>query len=656
MGAVLKGSDQAIKSKKLINIDNGGTLTDLCVIDGEKIYRTKTLTTPHDLSQCIFDGLKKASALIYGEVDLRSLLLSTEAIRYSTTQGTNALVERKGPRIGLILGGGLVASSLKQYEASKELYDAIIGERCFELDASASEEEIAAKAIKAVNSLSESGANRIVISVAGANKAAIEAMIKRKLLHAYPPHLLGALPLLFAGEVAEDSNDARRTWTTICNSFLHPAMEKFLYNAEHKLREEHTQSPLLIFRNDGHAGRVAKTIAIKTYSSGPRGGMEGAKALAQHYQFKQLLTMDIGGTTTDIGIVEDDVVRATARGFVENIETSFPLCDVISAGVGGSSVIKVENGQIKVGPESVGSAPGPACFGLGGKLATITDAFLLMGLLDPTSFFGGALKLDIERAKNAVTECVATPLGISLESAIAQMEKEWVKKIADALMGYAVIKPGMTLAAFGGGGPFAACKVAEAIGIKEIIIPGLAPVFSAFGIGFSDIGHTFSQNLSGIDSAAIEAARVKLLEKVSRGMFSEGATISDCVLKEEIEISGIGPSKVYETGAANLPQKLADGESAFLSITATKPVPHPNLSGSFGNKTSAAVSESKRTVLVDGEKKELPLYLVEKQNGAVSASGPAVLEESFFTCRIDKGWSFEINNSGDILLTQVGAN
>jgi hypothetical protein len=119
MGAVLKGGDQAIKSKKLINIDNGGTLTDLCVIDGEKIYRTKTLTTPHDLSQCIFDGLKKASSLIYGDVDLRSLLLSTEAIRYSTTQGTNALVERKGPRIGLILGGKLAASTLQMDGPSK---------------------------------------------------------------------------------------------------------------------------------------------------------------------------------------------------------------------------------------------------------------------------------------------------------------------------------------------------------------------------------------------------------------------------------------------------------------------------------------------------------------------------------------------------------
>ena len=656
MSTALKSNNQADTPQKLINIDNGGTLTDLCIIDGEKIYRTKTLTTPHDLSQCIFEGLKKASSLIYGQVDLQSLLLSTEAIRYSTTQGTNALVERKGPRIGTILGGNLNADSLKQDDSAKELYDAIIGERCVELDTSESEEEIAAKAIKAVNSLSESGANRIVISVAGANRKTIEALIKRHLLHAFPPHLLGALPLLFAGEIAEDSNDVRRTWTAVCNSFLHPAMEKFLYNAEHKLREEHTQSPLLIFRNDGYAGRVAKTIAIKTYSSGPRGGMEGTKALAEHYKFRQLLSMDVGGTTTDIGVVENNVVRATARGFVENIETSFPLCDVISAGVGGSSIIKVEDGQIKVGPESVGSAPGPACFGLGGKLATITDAFLLMGLLDPASFFGGGLKLDIERAKNAVTECIATPLGIDLQSAIVAMEKAWVKKIADSLMGYTEIKQDMTLAAFGGGGPLVACKVAEAVGIKEIIIPSLAAVFSAFGIGFSDVGHTFSHNLSDLEPLTIEEARAKLREQVSRGMFSEGAALKDCVLNELIEIGDTGAMQVYGLGTSELPKKLKSGETATLSITATKPVPHPNLSGSFGEKASAAISQSKRTVLVNSEQQDLPLYLVEKQVGTVSAIGPAILEESFFTCRIDKGWSFEINNSGDILLTQVGAN
>jgi len=653
---IVEKSQKDFKVQKLINIDNGGTLTDLCIIDGEKIYRTKTITTPHDLSQCIFDGLKKASALIYGEVDLQSLLLSTEAIRYSTTQGTNALVERKGPRIGLLLGGGLSAKSLQGDESAKDLFQAIVGNRYVELDNAIPSEGIASEAIKAVNALAAAGANRIVISFSGSNRIANEANIKRHLLHAFPPHLLGALPLLYASEIAEDSSDLRRTWTAVCNSFLHPAMEKFLYNAEHKLREEHTQSPLLIFRNDGNAGRVSRTIALKTYSSGPRGGMEGAKALAMHYQFKKLLSMDVGGTTTDIGIIEDDVIRSTLRGRVENVETSFPLCDVVSSGVGGSSIIKVVDGQIKVGPESVGSTPGPACFGLGGKLATITDAFLLMGLLDPSSFFGGDLKLDIDRAKTAINEAIAVPLGVDLQSAIHEMEKAWVHKIAESITRFADVKEDMTLAAFGGGGPLVACKVAEAININEIIIPSLAAVFSAFGIGFSDIGHTFLQKLEDIDQASINLARVKIKEIASRGMFSEGTTIENCKLEEWIEICTNDVIKSYALSSSDIPKKLTAGETAALYLKSTKAVPHPVLKGSFKEKSASAVSTSTRKVLIDGSHQDLPLYLVEQQVGAVKAMGPAILEESFFTCRVDKGWSFFINNSGDILLTKVGEN
>ena len=164
--------------------------------------------------------------------------------------------------------------------------------------------------------------------------------MKRRLLRTFPPHLLGALPILYAHELVDDADDARRTWTALFNAFLHPSMERFLYAAEHKLREAHSQSPLLVFRNDGYSGRVAKTIAVQTYSSGPRGGMEGAKALAAHYGFKHLLSMDIGGTTTDITVVAGGEVRTDRRGKVEGIATSFPLCNVESHGVGGSSIIR----------------------------------------------------------------------------------------------------------------------------------------------------------------------------------------------------------------------------------------------------------------------------------------------------------------------------
>src|SRR6266853_1298070 len=446
------------EANRLINIDNGGTLTDICVIDGARVYRTKTITTPHDLSKCLFDGLRKASRMIYGEEDLPRLLLTTRYIRYSTTQGTNALVERKGPRLGLIFGGGNMDMRTLQPDANAStLFAALVGARAQRIDPTMVADALTTDAVRAVNILAAQGANRIVVAFAGPTRESFEANLKRELLRAFPPHLLGALPILYSHELSDDGDDSRRTWTAIFNAFLHPSMERFLYNAEHKLREFKTRNPLLIFRNDGYSARVAKTVAIKTYSSGPRGGMEGARALATHYRFKRLLTMDIGGTTT-----------------------------------------------------------GPACFGLGGREATMTDAFLVLGLLDPNSYFGGEMKIDIERARAAIADRIAKPLGLTEIAAAEAMEKSWVAKVADGLRTYTTITPDTTLAAFGGAGPFVVCKVAEAVGIAEVIIPGLAAVFSAFGIGFSDIGHEFTAPLPSGDDDGLKSGRDALRRRALR--------------------------------------------------------------------------------------------------------------------------------------------
>jgi len=341
------------------------------------------------------------------------------------------------------------------------------------------------------------------------------------------------------------------------------------------------------------------------------------------------------------------VVRAHQRGKVEGVETSFPLCDVVSAGVGGSSIIKVENGKIRVGPESVGGAPGPACFGLGGKEATMTDAFLLMGLLDPASFFGGELKIDLERARAAIAERVAGPLGLSAEKAAQAMEDAWVAKIAASLKQYTSITPDTTLAAFGGAGPFVVCKVAEAVGIKQIIIPGLAAVFSAFGIGFSDIAHRFEAPLASNDAAGIQACRAELRERAQRAMFAEGAALEQCRIEETlllIEPSG-ERSIVLQDG--KMPELPARGRVS-MSLQALKPISHAQLSGSFGKAAKPAVASGKRRTLAG----ELPLYRAEEQGAGAGAAGPAVLEEAFFTCRIEAGWRFEINEAGDILLSR----
>ncbi len=643
-----------MEADKLINIDNGGTLTDICVIDGARVHRTKTLTTPYDLSKCLLEGLSKASRLIYGEADLTRLLLTTRYIRYSTTLGTNALVERKGPRLGLILGGGGGVQALRTDANSSALFDALIGERTQSLDLTLPPATLLEAAVSAVNTVAAQGANRIIVAMAGPARVSAEVNLKRELLRIFPPHLLGALPILYSHELSDDGDDARRTWTAIFNAFLHPSMERFLYNAEHKLREFKTPNPLLIFRNDGYSARVAKTVAIKTYSSGPRGGMEGARALAAHYGLKRLLTMDIGGTTTDIGLIENNAVRAHRRGVVQGVATSFPLCDVVSAGVGGSSIIGVKQGRIVVGPQSVGSAPGPACFGLGGREATITDAFLLQGLLDPKAYFGGEMHIDADRAAAAITARIASPLGLSALEAADAMEAAWVAKVADNLEQYTTITKGTTLAAFGGAGPFVVCKVAEAVGIDEVIIPGLAAVFSAFGIGFSDIGHEFTAPVDGNDPDSFAAGRSDLRRRAARGMAAEGADIADCRLEESLTVELDGVDRSLPVNGA-LPEGLPAGARLSLALTAIKPLTHATLSGRFGGSTHAAKPSATRSVRSAGRRAEVPLYRVEDQAAGAVASGPAVLEEAFFTCRIDAGWQFEINDAGDIRLLNTSA-
>lgn len=638
---------------RLINIDNGGTLTDVCVIDGEKVYRVKTLTTPHDLAQCLFDGLRKASHAIYGREDLLELLRDTHSIRYSTTQGTNALVERKGPRLGLMLGGGLETSDLCDSGAAANLFEALVAARVVVLPAGVEGEALETAAALAVNTLAAAGANRVVVVLGGTGREAAEAQVKRKLLRTFPPHLLGALPVLYSHELVDDAVDARRAWTALFNAFLHPAMERFLYRAEHKLRDLHTRNPLLIFRNDGYSARVARTVAVKTYSSGPRGGMEGAKALAAHYGFRRLLTMDVGGTTTDVGFIEDGVVRARARGTIEGITTSLPLCDVLSTGVGGSSIIRAIGGHIRVGPESVGSAPGPACFGLGGREATMTDAFLLAGLLDPTSYFGGDLHLDAERARAAVTEKVAAPLGLSLDDAITSMERAWVEKVVASLRQGTELTRDAVLAAFGGAGPFAVCSVAATAGLERVVIPGLAAVFSAFGIGFSDIGHEFSMPLNAYDGPTVARAREALRERARRGMFAEGAELDQCRLEETLTVSSADGERVVPLADGRLPAGLAADAQLSLTLKAIKPVAHATMRGRFGLAPTPALRHAARSVLGDGMRRDLPLYRVEDQPAGAVGQGPAVLEEAYFTCRVDAGWTFEINDAGDILLAHT---
>jgi N-methylhydantoinase A len=641
-----------------INIDNGGTLTDICIMMDDTVKKTKVLTTPYDLSKCFFEGLQKASGVIYGEQNVARLLEEVDLIRYSTTQGTNAICERKGPRLGLVIDARARDLPVRLAEHDPEVYEALVGDRVVFLDTTAmTGAEADFEVVKAINKLTAAGANRLVVSFDGASFLDLENCFKKVVLRKYPRHLLGAVPVLYGSDLTTDRDVVRRTWTALINSFLHPAMEAFLFNAENRLRGYRTKNPLLIFRNDGDASRVAKTVAIKTYSSGPRGGMEGMKAFARLYNLPDVVAIDVGGTTTDIGQSLNGKVAEVQRGHVEGISVSFPLCEIMSAGAGGSSIFKVVNKRIVIGPESVGAVPGPACFGRGGKEATITDASLLCGLFDPKSFFGGGMGLDLDRAATAVSLSIAQPLGIGLDDALLQMEHAYEDKIAVELHRFTTISKDTVMLAFGGAGPLNACGVAEKAGIDRVAVPKLAAVFSAFGIGSCDISQRYAVALDERTDKALADALAALKVKASRDMFAEGFDQGDY----EVETWLVGEMDSGDDvlcplfGEPAFPAELLKAKAVELELRAVKPLRQDaGKTASFVEGAAATADGSRNVLTRDKGRTDVPVYRLAQLKAGEHAAGPAILEEDYFTCRVLDGWSFVISDAGDILLNRKG--
>ena len=271
--------------ERMINIDNGGTLTDICVWDGQDFNYTKTLTTPYDLSRCLFDGLTKASEAVFGAADLDTLLHSASLIRYSTTQGTNALLERKGPRIGLVTDDVAVVEELRSTESEASLFDDLIGPRVAVIDPRADEEALIFDVVQQVNKLTTDGAARIVVAVGDAD-APGERRLRNILLRKYPRHLLGSVPILYSWEFTADRVRSRRIWSACSTPSCTRPWNASCTTRTTGFARTASKNPLLIYRNDGASSRVAKSVALKTYSSGPRGGLEGTRALAKGYDLR----------------------------------------------------------------------------------------------------------------------------------------------------------------------------------------------------------------------------------------------------------------------------------------------------------------------------------------------------------------------------------
>ena len=638
-----------------INVDNGGTFTDFWAFDETRRFRAKTRTTPHDLSECLFEGLRLLAEEIFRTPDLRRLLSETRYIRYSTTQGTNALVQRKGPRIGLVIPLTDDPKMMRAGDGVAEMHESLIADRVEAIDpklfsnAHSDGDERAMDAVmNAVNALTARGANRIVVSLGACEEREFQRLAAQR----FPQHLLGTVPLLLATDVTADRDRVRATWTAILNAFLHPAMERFLFNTDNRLKGLHLSAPLLVFRNDGLSGRVAKTSAIKTYGSGPEGGIRGAEALARNYGYEHFVTLDVGGTTTDFGVVENGIAARVSFGRLGAVKVSIPMSDLRSIGVGGGSIIRVKKDALVVGPESVGASPGPACFGFGGTQATITDVKLLKGVIDPDHYFGGRMTLDSVRARSAIETNVAAPLGLGVDEAADAMEAAWVEAIAEHLRPY--MKSGTVLGAFGGAGPFSICAIADAVGVRKVIVPALAAVFSASGIGESDIGHRYEFSMSGPADRQEAARQIDvLLARARQDMFAEGFELSSCLQNWSLhDKNGVtnttAPEALIDMLAASV-----DGAEMVIELVVTHSVTHNRKPARSSASAAAALNSRTRTARLSGPTtSSLPVFLMEDLGPGAAGKGPAIIEDDYFTLPVLDGWSFTITAQGDIELSR----
>jgi len=514
------------------DIDIGGTLTDGIFIDDQKLVCVKVDTTPHDLTVCLFDCLSQgATQLGYPELD--AFLEDLELIRWSTTITSNVLAENSGPRIGLLVSRGH-EQDLYGSEPHSVALNRIISERdVIGVDDHSNDTDI----MNSVRSLLERGVRRICVSLKGAQgDPGREIQIKESIDQQYPDHFLGSVPVLAGSDISKSADDATRTYCAIINAYTHGALAATLFKAEDDLREVHRfAGAFLVSHINGGVAGIAKTKAIDTIESGPVLGIHGSAHLAKVYGISDVVALDVGGTTAKVSVLRigEPVHRKPSDFFGIPVQIGLPY--LRSMALGGGSVVKAQpngvHGKIALGPESMGSLPGPACYNLGGDKATLTDAFVACGLINPDYFLGGTKPIEMAAAREAIQEQVARPLKMSLEDACRKIIDSAFESVGE-LITHAGSELGQSFAghslfAYGGNGGLFACGVAEKAGLNQVYFFALGPVFSAFGSSVSDISHVYE--------------RVLEIRSISDGTIAElGAILQDVKAESMRDLLGEG--------------------------------------------------------------------------------------------------------------------
>ncbi len=558
-----------------VDIDVGGTLTDGLFANGQNVVCVKVDTTPHDLTVCLFDCLTQGAAQA-GFQDTNRFLEEIELIRWSTTITSNVLAESHGPRIGLLVSAGqekrLYGTEPRSIVLNRLVAEAdVIG-----VSESADESEI----MNAARSLLEKGVRRICVSLKDSHRdPRRELSVKRTIDQQYPDHFLGSVPVLAGIDISQSAEDQTRTYCALINAYTHGALAATLFKAEDELREtsRYMGSFLVSHINGGVAG-IAKTKAIDTIESGPILGIHGSAYLAKMYGLKDVIAMDIGGTTAKVSVLKnaEPIYRKPSDFFGIPVGISLPYLRSIA--LGGGSVVKVSAGGgkkpgVQLGPESMGSFPGPACYALGGDQPTLTDAFVAAGIINPEYFLGGTKPIDKGLARQTIDEMVAQPLHISVEQACKTIIDRGFEMAAGTI-GAAQAELQMdfskhVLFAYGGNGGLFACGVAEKAGLNSVRLFSLGPVFSAFGSSVSGVCHVYERSLPGMKISEGSMGQIRrLLEEMKaegiKDLLGEGIQPKGLSFAVEFDVAGNGGHSVPAAVAESSLKSAQDLKAALL--------------------------------------------------------------------------------------------
>lgn len=497
-----------------VGVDTGGTFTDLVVMDSAgRVLTNKAPTTPHSLEEGVFAALELV-AEERGE-SLEEMLSKVESFGHGTTQATNALIERHGTTTGLIttkgfgdtliiqrlmgFTAGMPTESLGQFRSRSYPMPIIPRQLIAEVPERVDQAgnvlvPLDEKATRAsVEQLIEGGAESFAVCFLWSFRHPEHERRVREIIR----EMAGdAAYISVSSEVSPVLGEYERTATTVLNSYLGPTVARYLERLESSLKARGLRGRFSVLNSIGGvmSARDAASRAVLLLASGPTGGVIGSRYLATELGHPNVITTDMGGTSFDVGLIVDK--RPVVSGVTEvgKYHVSAPMVDITAIGAGGGSIAQVVDGKLLVGPESAGAFPGPVAYQRGGTRVTVTDADLVLGIIDPLTFLGGRMNLDAQAAEAAIREQIAEPLGLSTVEAAAGIRRIVDSKMADTLreltVGRGMDPRDFVLYAYGGAGPMHCAGFGADLGVPQILVPATSMAHSAYGALASDIHHS----------------------------------------------------------------------------------------------------------------------------------------------------------------------